>query len=226
MARIVKEYDVRRNEILDSAQRFFYGKGYEQTSIQDIIDDIHIAKGTFYHYFDSKLDLLDALIARMSDEILQTTEPIVADDQLGALEKFSRFFACIQTWKSERKTFFIDILPVWYHDDNALFRHKLTVESARAVVPMLARIVRQGVAEGVFVDDCAEDLSEMVLFTSQSISETLGEMLLIGNHNAQTLVLIERKLGVYGRAIERLLGAPENSLELFDFDGIRTWFTG
>jgi AcrR family transcriptional regulator len=225
MTRIVKQYDVRRKEILDSAQRLFYSKGYQQTSIQDITNDIRIAKGTFYHYFESKLDLLDALIERMTGEILQTTEPIVADDRLGALEKFSRFFTHIQTWKRERKKFLIDILPVWYHDDNALFRHKLTVESTRTVVPMLANIVRQGIAEGVFVDDCAEDLSEMVLFASQSISETLGEMLLIGNYDVHTLVLIERKLGVYGRAIERLLGAPENSLELFDFDSIRVWFT-
>ena len=55
MARTVKEPDVRRNEILDVAQQFFYTKGYEQTSVHDIIDQIGIAKGTFYHYFGSKV---------------------------------------------------------------------------------------------------------------------------------------------------------------------------
>lgn len=53
---------MRRSEILDVAQRLFYLKGYDQTSVQDIITEIGIAKGTFYHYFNSKLELLDAII--------------------------------------------------------------------------------------------------------------------------------------------------------------------
>ena len=70
MARTVKEPDIRRNEILDVAQQFFYTKGYEQTSVQDIIDQVGIAKGTFYHYFGSKVELLDELIERMTDQVL------------------------------------------------------------------------------------------------------------------------------------------------------------
>ena len=61
MARSVneKEYAVKRNEILDVAQRFVYTRGYEQMSIQDILDELHISKGAFYHYFDSKQALLE-----------------------------------------------------------------------------------------------------------------------------------------------------------------------
>ena len=65
MARTVKPPDVRRNEILDVAQRLFYTKGYRKTSVNDIIDEIDIAKGTFYHHFPSKQALLDALTDRV-----------------------------------------------------------------------------------------------------------------------------------------------------------------
>ena len=70
MARIVKEqaYAEKRNEILDVAQRLVYTKGYEQMTIQDILDDLQISKGAFYHYFDSKQALLEALIERMLQE--------------------------------------------------------------------------------------------------------------------------------------------------------------
>ena len=101
MARIVKAPDVRRSEILDVAQRLFYRNGYEQSSVQDIISEIGIAKGTFYHYFSSKQDLLDAMIERMIDQTLQAVEPIVNDNQLNALEKFTRFFAYVESWKIE-----------------------------------------------------------------------------------------------------------------------------
>ena len=69
MARIVKAHDVRKKEILDTAYALIYSVGYEQTTIEAIIGEMGIAKGTFYHYFKSKLDLLDSLVERMTYRI-------------------------------------------------------------------------------------------------------------------------------------------------------------
>jgi len=54
-ARVVneEEFAVRRNEILDAVQRLVFTKGYQQMSIQDILDDLHMSKRAFYHYFAS-----------------------------------------------------------------------------------------------------------------------------------------------------------------------------
>jgi len=60
MARIVKEPEIRRNEILDAAERLLFTKGYEQMAIREIVDELQIAKGTVYHYFESKQALLMA----------------------------------------------------------------------------------------------------------------------------------------------------------------------
>jgi len=54
MMRIVKEYDERRNEIIDTAKKLFITKGYNKSSVNDILNEIGIAKGTFYYYFASK----------------------------------------------------------------------------------------------------------------------------------------------------------------------------
>ena len=94
MARTVKEesYAVKRNEIIDAAQRLVYTKGYDLMSIQDILNELKISKGAFYHYFDSKGNLLEALIDRMREEALPVVLPIVNDPDLSALEKLHRFF--------------------------------------------------------------------------------------------------------------------------------------
>ncbi|HYX49339.1 MAG TPA: helix-turn-helix domain-containing protein, partial [Ktedonobacteraceae bacterium] len=70
MARIVKEeeYAEKRKAILDVAQRLIYSKGYEQMTIQDMLDDLQISKGAFYHYFDSKQAVLEAVVERMGEE--------------------------------------------------------------------------------------------------------------------------------------------------------------
>ena len=62
--RISKEHDVRRNEILDKAAGLFEERGYNNTTVNDILREVNIAKGTFYYYFKSKEEVLDAIIDR------------------------------------------------------------------------------------------------------------------------------------------------------------------
>src|SRR5258708_37498177 len=110
MARVVKAHAVRRNEILDVARRLVDTKGYEQMAIQDILDELRISKGAFYHYFDSKPALLEALIERIGQEALQLLTPIVRDPHLPALDKLQRFFDTAVRWKTARKTFMLELL--------------------------------------------------------------------------------------------------------------------
>src|SRR5216683_6746756 len=146
MARIVKEeaYAVRRNEILDVAQKLVYTRGYEQMTIQDILDDLQISKGAFYHYFDSKPALLEALIERMREEAEQLLTPIAHDPHLSALEKLQRFYPTLARWKTARKTFFLALLRILYGDNNAIFRQKIRATAIKQATPLLTEIIHQG----------------------------------------------------------------------------------
>ncbi len=226
MARIVKDPNIRRNEILDVAQKLFYLKGYEQTSIQDIITEIGIAKGTFYHYFRSKQDLLDVMIERMIEQTLQSLEPLVAHDQLSALEKFERFFSNIADWKIDNKAFFLDLMKVWHKDENAILRHKVKTASIEKTIPLLARIIEQGIAEGTFATQYPADIAEIMLQIGHSLSDTLVKIILNQAHNDDTLAIIERKTMVYRYAIERTLNAPAGSIKLLNLEQIKPWLSG
>ena len=65
--RISKKHDIRLNEILDISENLFATKGYEKTTVNDILDGVGIGKGTFYHYFKSKAEVMDAVIMRMAN---------------------------------------------------------------------------------------------------------------------------------------------------------------
>src|SRR5579859_5989689 len=105
MVRIVKEheYTARRNAILDAAQRAVMTKGYEQMAIADLLGELRISSGAFYHYFDSKPALLAALIQRLGDQVAQRVLPIVQDPTLCALDKLRRFFEALDRNKLEHK---------------------------------------------------------------------------------------------------------------------------
>src|SRR5664279_2315578 len=116
MARVAKEKErtAKRNAILDATQQLINTKGYEQMSIQDILDELQISKGAFYHYFSSKQALLEALIERMMLEAEKVLIPIVQDPDLPALEKFQRFFDAISRWKTDRKRIILGLMQSWY----------------------------------------------------------------------------------------------------------------
>ncbi len=173
MARIVKEHSVRRNEILDVAQRLVYTKGYEQMTIQDILDDLQISKGAFYHYFDSKQALLEALIERMLDQGIQLILPIVQNPHLPALEKLQSYFATIARWRTAQKAFFLSLLRVWYNDDNAIVRQKMrSTIVIKGITSLLTGIIRQGIQEGVFTTSYPDQVGEVIVSLGFDFQET------------------------------------------------------
>jgi AcrR family transcriptional regulator len=226
MARIVKEeaYAVRRNEILDVAQRLVYTKGYEQMTIQDILDDLQISKGAFYHYFDSKQALLEALIERTLDQGIQLILPIVQNPHLPALEKLQSYFATIARWRTAQKAFFLSLLRVWYNDDNAIVRQKMrSTIVIKGITSLLTGIIRQGIQEGVFTTSYPDQVGEVIVSLGFDFQETIGLQILSFDPQRDDMLSIERTVAVYTDAIERVLGAPKDSLQFIDTESLKAW---
>jgi len=224
VARTVKEHGERRREIVATAEHLFYQEGYTQTSVREIIDAVGIAKGTFYHYFDSKVDLLDELIERILAQAVELLTPIVADENLDALTKFTRFFEQVGNWKVDRKDFVLDMLHVLYRDENVLLRTKMVRRSTDEItIPLLYRIIQQGVDEGVFSVDHPRESAEVVARMGLAFSESIGYVLLEADENGDLLPAMEQKTDAYERGIERVLGAPAGSLSIVPRDQLRAW---
>jgi AcrR family transcriptional regulator len=227
MARIVniEEYEIRRNEILDAAQRLVYTKGYDQMSIQDLLDEVKISKGAFYHYFDSKQALLEALIERLGKQVEPLLIPIVQDDHLTATEKLQRFFEVAARWKTDRKDYLLTLVNVWYADENAILRQKVQAAVIPQTAPLLTTIICQGVREGVFHTDFPEQVSEIISSLLQSFGDTLIKMIFKPEFHSETLAHLETLAACYQTAAERILGADAGSLPLFDTAILREWFS-
>ncbi len=224
MARIVKEHSVRRNEILDVALQLVYTKGYEQMTIQEILDDLQISKGAFYHYFDSKQALLEALIERMLEQGIQLILPIVQDPHLPALEKLQSYFATIVRWRTAQKTFFLSLLRVWYTDDNAIVRQKMrSTIVIKRITSLLTGIIRQGIQEGVFTTSYPDQVGEVIVSLGFDFQEIIGWQILSFDPERDDMLPIQRTVAVYSDALERVLGTPKDSLQLVDNETLKEW---
>jgi AcrR family transcriptional regulator len=225
MARIVKEteYARKRNEILDVALQLTLSQGYEQMSIQDILDGLKISKGAFFHYFGSKSALLQAMVDRMLDEGMRQILPIARDPNVTALEKLQRFFATLVRWKTDQKVFFMAMLPVWYGDDNAIVRQKVRSERSKTMGALLAEIILQGTEQGSFTAPYSDQIGEVALCLIESLVDALSGLLITPEPNQDRFDCMESTVMAYTGALERTLGAAPGSLEIIDMNVLKEW---
>ena len=157
--RIVKEAQERKNEILDIADRLFKLKGFDHTSIADILMEAGIARGTLYYHFKSKEEIMDALIDRYTGTVMDRAEIVARDKKIPVP---IRFLATIQALNLND----IDggnLIDYMNRPQNALMREKVNRVQLQLVTPLLAGIIQDGIAEGFFRTDYPYETVEMLV---------------------------------------------------------------
>jgi AcrR family transcriptional regulator len=228
MARTVNiaEQAARRDAILDAAQRLILSKGYERLTIQDILEDRQISKGAFYHYFDSKPAVVEALTERLVDDAERALAPIAEDPTLGAVKKLQLLFGEIIRWKSERQNLMMAMLPVWYAPDNLPFRLLVDRATAQRLTPLLNVIVRQGVDEQQFATAYPEQAGAIIVAVVQALQDAMAQHVLAAVRRSPGAASVSEMVATHGahiEAIERYLGVPAGTLYRADARTLNSW---
>jgi len=221
--RVVKEYTVRKNEILDTARKLFYSTGYDRTTVDAIINEAGIAKGTFYYYFKSKLDLLDSLVDRMVYQMMTAVRPII-EAETDSIEKLRGLFNTIGTIKLKNMELVFQVANVLYRDENLITRYKMNIKFLEKFGSLFSRIVRQGVREGTFNTPFPDDAGELIIQLGTCMGENISRLLLELDKKPSSRKILEAKIKMYENTIERIVGAEEGSLKLFDTNMLNTFF--
>jgi AcrR family transcriptional regulator len=217
-------YTVRREAFVEAAQRLMESKGYAQVTIQDLLDDVGASRGAFYHYFDSKQALLEAVIDRMVDAGLASVEPIVQDPNLPAVTKLGHMFSGIGRWKTDRKELILAFIDVWLSDDHAVVREKFRRKLVTRFVPTLSGIVKQGIEEGTFRVASPDDTARVLMMLIQGLQEEATELFVASQANAVGLDEVIARFASFEGAFERVLGVETGSISLVDQSILRAWY--
>lgn len=205
-----------KDRIVETAQHLFFTAGYQRTSVAQIIGAVEIAKGTFYHHFQSKTELLDEIVLRFTRDVLAALEPILEDRSLNALEKLRRYLVRGFAWKVHDRERFFALLNALYTDDNLLLRKKMAERSIRMVAPILARIVRQGVEEGVFDTPIPDRAGELALRLSNALGEEAAWLFRRLPREPEVVREIDAVFADVEYGMERLIGAPAGTIIMVD----------
>lgn len=198
MARGMNKPEERRQEFIEAAEALFLEKGYQDTSVSEIVKQVGVAHGLFYYYFDSKEELLDAIIDNMMAESRQRLAAIVHSDGT-PVQKYHRFVQEMFILKKDRPY----LIGYMLQDRNRIFYHKWVGKTLREITPLLTEIVEQGVVEGCFDTAYPREAVEFIFngmrFFLASPDDLQGEAL-------------RRKMLAAGDMMERVLGAEEGAI--------------
>ena len=207
MARITKDPMVRMTEILDAAEELFYARGYHETAISDIVKSIGVAQGTFYYYFKSKDEILEALINRRISEFSHALEEISASSTLNPLQKLEKIFQtmlCALRFKDGLLFGFL------YNDRTLHLMDKLAQQGVKVLSPFLQKIFEDGSQQKMFQIVhpimAVNFVHTVITAMFQAIYERLPADQ-IQAHINMTAVLIDR-----------ILGLPEGSVHIPPFE--------
>lgn len=215
--------DERRSQILDAAQALFFARGWEAVTIADVLAEVGISKGGFYHHFTAKEDLLDGVVNRFTIRALDAADAARGRTDGDALAQFNEFLAESNRWKAEQAQqlrFFMDAM---LRPGNELLSHRISDTVADATRPVLRKILADGAAEGTFDIPDVDLVSETILNLSHGRREILGAAIRIaeaGDLDGAAARLTDR-MSAEGVLIDRLLGLQPGSVALSQPDEYR-----
>lgn len=212
MKRVVKAHEERRTEILDGAWELFTTRGFEGATVAAIIDKVGIAKGTFYHYFESKEDVLDALADRFAAATLPELTAVTADETLAAGPKLNRFMEVARKSRVRRMDSVLATSRILYRDENLIIRHKLAERLKSLVLPLLQSILEQGMREGCFRIVDASEGAEFFWALSNSTADMQMKTLLGAEPVEDKVATLVRRVDFACESLERMLGADAGLL--------------
>lgn len=211
-------------EILGAAAKLFQEQGYEKTSVQAITDAVGVAKGLFYHYFDSKADLLNELAAWQT-ELYIGSLPAVSEMEGDAVQKLRDFVGRTVQWKFEDlRALTVTYLEVLYRDENRALRHALVTQLSDRLIPLFAEIIGEGAERGVCRVADPLVAAEQVVALSAGQADRWAGLLRTALEDPDAVEPLLDRLRGYETAVERVLGMEEGSLRLYDYDYLARTF--
>jgi AcrR family transcriptional regulator len=215
---------VRRDAILDVAERLIRTSGYDQMSVQDIQDELDVSRGAIYHYFGSKSDILEAVVGRMTDTVMGVIAPLASDPALSPLAKLQQVFLTAGQWKAQRKDLMLGVARAWYSDHNVLVRDRMRRMVSRRLTPLIADILHQGKARGDFHLSSPDHAAAVMVGLLLDTGDTTIDLLFARLAGEIPFRDVELAVAAYNEAFERILGLGPGSFEIIDSPTLHFWF--
>jgi AcrR family transcriptional regulator len=213
----MKKGDIRKQEIIQTAEALFCRKGYEQTSVQDILDQLKTSKGSFYHHFVSKEALLEKICLKRAE---QSFEKILSVSKKcpNATKKLDILLNAMIPLHDESLSFILMLLPVFVLPEGKSFKFSFC-DSLRITYHSAIRdTIDEGIQTGEMFCEDSDVFSDIILSLTNLLWVSVCDII-IQNETISKETDLSELLHIteqYRISVERLLSIAYGSIILID----------
>lgn len=212
----MKKGDIKRARIIDTAEQLFFERGYDRTSIQDILDALGMSKGGFYHYFDAKDTVLKEIMARRNADRFDRLSAELQAGRRTPVEKLNLLLSLVNLFQTEDARFSALMVKLCYIDREASIREHCRRILLERLTPLVDEVFDEGLADGSFHSRYPAQTGSLLLMLACDVDEDACEELTAGLDNPDVMIGMIERLGAYREAVEQISGAPYGSINLYD----------
>lgn len=212
----MKKGDLKRVQILDAAEQLFFEKGYDRTSVQDLLDALSMSKGGFYHYFDSKEAVLRAVSERRAEGRFERLSAELYAPRRSPIDRLNLLLGMANLFETEDLRFAALMVKLCYVEGDASMRDHHRRILLDRLMPWLADVIDEGVRDGSFHARYPMEVGRLLLLLALDADEEACRILAGEPDNPDAAIRMLELLNAWREAAERLIGAPYGSIRLFD----------
>ena len=213
MPRVIKHPEIRRAEILDAAFAMFIERGYDNTSLNDIISGAGLSKGMFYHHFASKETLLGALFDRITEQSYAALEPIVAAPDLDPKRRLREVLVRGAEIRLRSVEFSRGVFASLLRPENQYLYHRIQEAWVERMRLIFGKIIADGVEAGVFATENPQGAADLILEMQRAGKRPVerGALATTTRERNAAAADLDRLMKFHGVLIGRMLGLPDET---------------
>ena len=217
----MKKGDIKKQEILNTAEMLFCRKGYEETSIQDILDCLHTSKGSFYHHYISKESVLEGICSKRAEQIYQTVSELMDPDE-DVIRNLNLLLSGIIPFRDEKLSFLMMLLPIFRTTEGKTVRQYYCGALSERFRDAVVMQIQRGKEDGKISCPEPEYVTDIILTTVHGLWTGICDHILQCEEKNTEADLSEilRMTECCRLMIERMLSLPYGSVELIDLQTI------
>ena len=188
----------RRAQLVEAALSVFSRQGVAATSVDDIVRAAGVAKGTFYLYFTTRDDVVNAVAERMVEGVADRIEAVATDPGRSPLERLLAFGAAVREVGDE--PYERDLIEVFHRPENRALHDRIGERALGRLTPTVAAIIADGIERGQFARQDPRRAAAYVLACFGALHEVVSHPDEVAAAIGELDAFVLRALGFEGRA--------------------------